>query len=133
MEFCNHVNILITCCCPLGSMDRPDAFKPEGKPKLLEDPTISKIAKQHSISTAQVCLKWCLQTGSSAIPKSVNPKRLAKNLAATQEPCLTDENLAELKTLIRDRRYLDGSFWAPEGSPHTLESLWDEGHKPFVG
>ena len=22
-------------------------------------------------------------------------------------------------------RYIDGSFWAPEGSPYTIESLWD--------
>lgn len=46
----------------------------------LEDPTISRIAAAHSKSPAQVMLRWHLQEGRSAIPKSTRPHRIAENI-----------------------------------------------------
>ena len=44
------------------------------------DPTIVAIAQAHAKSPAQVMLRWHLQQGRSAIPKSTNPARIAENL-----------------------------------------------------
>lgn len=44
-----------------------------------DDPTLLKIARQHGKTPAQVMLRWHLQQGRSAIPKSVRPGRIAEN------------------------------------------------------
>ena len=38
----------------------------------------------------------------------------------------SDDDLNEIADLDRHRRYVDGAFWAQEGSPYTLATLWDE-------
>ena len=44
-----------------------------------DDPTLLEIARQHGKSAAQVMLRWHLQEGRSAIPKSTKPARIAEN------------------------------------------------------
>ena len=44
-----------------------------------DDPTLLEIAKQCGKSAPQVMLRWHLQEGRSAIPKSVKPRRIAEN------------------------------------------------------
>ena len=44
-----------------------------------DDPTLLEIARMHGKSAAQVMLRWHLQEGRSAIPKSVKPARIAEN------------------------------------------------------
>jgi diketogulonate reductase-like aldo/keto reductase len=41
----------------------------------LQDPVIGEIAKAHDKTPVQVMLRWHLQQGRSAIPKSTNPQR----------------------------------------------------------
>ena len=45
----------------------------------LQDPTIATIAEAHDQTPAQVMLRRHLQQGRQAIPKSVNPSRIAEN------------------------------------------------------
>jgi 2,5-diketo-D-gluconate reductase A len=45
----------------------------------LNDPVIAAIGAEHGKSNAQVMLRWHLQNGRSAIPKSVRPERIAEN------------------------------------------------------
>ena len=46
-----------------------------------DDPTLLEIARDYGMSAAQVLLRWHLQEGRSAIPKSVKPERIAENFA----------------------------------------------------
>lgn len=46
---------------------------------VLGDPTLAQIAQAHGKSPAQVMLRWHLQEGRSAIPKSTNPARIKEN------------------------------------------------------
>ena len=50
-----------------------------GERSAFEDPTLLEIAVQHGKSAAQVMLRWHLQEGRSAIPKSTRPARIAEN------------------------------------------------------
>ncbi len=50
-----------------------------GEKRTFDDPTLQKIARQHGKSPAQVMLRWHLQEGRSAIPKSTKPARIAEN------------------------------------------------------
>jgi len=44
-----------------------------------DDPILVEIARQYGKTAAQVMLRWHLQEGRSAIPKSVKPERIAEN------------------------------------------------------
>lgn len=47
---------------------------------MLADPVITAIAEAHGRTPAQVVLRWIVQQGIVATPKSANPLRLAQNL-----------------------------------------------------
>ncbi|MCK6393250.1 aldo/keto reductase [Zoogloea sp.] len=47
---------------------------------MLADPVITAIAETHGRTPAQVVLRWIVQQGIVATPKSANPLRLAQNL-----------------------------------------------------
>ena len=47
--------------------------------RTFDDPTILGIANAHGKTAAQVMLRWHVQEGRSAIPKSVRPERIAEN------------------------------------------------------
>ncbi|MEU3573879.1 aldo/keto reductase [Kitasatospora sp. NPDC036755] len=58
-----------------------EAWSPLGQGKeLLSEPALVKIAEKHGRTVAQVVLRWHLQSGVIAIPKSVTPSRIRENL-----------------------------------------------------
>jgi 2,5-diketo-D-gluconate reductase A len=58
-----------------------EAWSPIGQGKgLLEEPTLTSIADSHGKSPAQVVLRWHMQLGNVAIPKSVTPDRIQQNI-----------------------------------------------------
>jgi diketogulonate reductase-like aldo/keto reductase len=57
----------------------------------LEDATLKKIAAAHGKTPAQVMLRWHLQQGRQAIPKSVTPSRIAENLDIFDFELTTDQ------------------------------------------
>jgi diketogulonate reductase-like aldo/keto reductase len=69
----------------------------------LEDATIKGIAAAHGKTPAQVMLRWHLQQGRQAIPKSVTPSRIAENLDIFDFE-LTTEQLAAIDALDTGRR-----------------------------
>ncbi len=86
-----------------------------GRTSTLQDPTIGEIAARHGKSPAQVMLRWHLQQGRSAIPKSVTPSRIGENFAVTDFD-LTDAELAAIDALDTDHR------GGPEPASMTLEA-----------
>ncbi|MFM7266800.1 MAG: aldo/keto reductase [Cyanobium sp.] len=125
VAYCTAEAIHITAYSPLGSQDRPAGLKNADEPVLLENPVIGAIAAEHGYSPAQVLLAWHLQSGISTIPKSVNPGRLQQNLAAA-EITLTPADLEQIAALDQNLRLVNGAFWLMEGSPWSLQTLWDE-------
>ncbi|GAA4929704.1 aldo/keto reductase [Streptomonospora halophila] len=56
-----------------------EAWSPLGQGQVLQDPTIAKVAEAYGKTPAQVILRWHLQMGNVAIPKSVTPERIRAN------------------------------------------------------
>lgn len=57
-----------------------EAWSPLGQGReLLGDPVLARIGAKHGKSAAQVVLRWHLQVGNVAIPKSVTPSRIREN------------------------------------------------------
>jgi alcohol dehydrogenase (NADP+) len=125
MADCAAAGVHVTAYSPLGSGDRPAALKGANEPVLLENPVIGAIAAEHGCSPAQVLIAWQLQSGISTIPKSVSAARLRENLVAAAIQ-LTAADLERIGELDQHLRLVDGSFWLMEGSPWTLQILWDE-------
>jgi diketogulonate reductase-like aldo/keto reductase len=55
------------------------AYSPLGQRRELDDPAIERIAKMLGRTSAQVVLRWLLQQGVVAIPKSATPERIREN------------------------------------------------------
>lgn len=125
VKYCASEGIHITAYSPLGSGDRPAFVKFADAPVLLENPVIRAIAQAHDRSPAQVLIAWHLQRGISTIPKSVTPARLRENFAAAELE-LTSAELERIATLDQHYRLIAGTFWAVEGGPWTLQTIWDE-------
>jgi len=49
----------------------------------LDDPVLREVAEAHSVTPAQVVLRWHLEHGVVVIPKSATPERIASNVAIT--------------------------------------------------
>jgi diketogulonate reductase-like aldo/keto reductase len=81
----------------------------------LADPTLLEIARRHGKSPAQVMLRWHLQNGRGAIPKSTKPARIAENFDIFDFE-LTQEQLVAIDALDT------GVRGGPEPDSITLES-----------
>jgi alcohol dehydrogenase (NADP+) len=121
--YCDEKGILMTAYSPLGSADRPANRIVENEPKLFQNKTIQKIAKELDCSPAQTMLAWAVNRGTSVIPKSVNEDRLAQNLNAADID-ISKKQMAELNAINMDYRYIKGDFWCLEASDYTVEGLW---------
>lgn len=56
-----------------------EAYSPLGQGTALGDPKIRKLASIYKRLPAQIVLRWHVQIGNVAIPRSVNPSRLGEN------------------------------------------------------
>ncbi|HLO94922.1 MAG TPA: aldo/keto reductase [Burkholderiaceae bacterium] len=59
---------------------RTQCWSPLGQGRLLQEPVLQRIAARHGRTAAQVLLRWHLDQGLIAIPKSAHPDRLRENL-----------------------------------------------------
>ncbi|MFE6717764.1 aldo/keto reductase [Streptomyces albidoflavus] len=81
-----------------------EAWSPLGQGKgLLEVPAIVAIARKHNVTPAQVVLRWHVQLGNVAIPKSVTPSRIVENIDIFSFE-LDEEDMAAIRALNEDRR-----------------------------
>jgi diketogulonate reductase-like aldo/keto reductase len=104
--------ILNQAWSPIGGIT---SYRPAEK-NAFEDPTLLAIAREHGKSAAQVMLRWHLQEGRSAIPKSVKPARIAENFDVFDFE-LSPEQLAAIDALET------GARGGPEPDIITLETF----------
>ena len=72
--------------------------------ELLSDPVISDIAKAHSVSSAQVILRWNLQKGVVVIPGSSNPEHIKEN-TELYHFTLTEDEMNRIHALDRGEKH----------------------------
>ena len=56
-----------------------EAWAPLGRGLFFDDPLLQSIAKEHSKTVAQIVLRWHMELGTIAIPKSQSAARMAEN------------------------------------------------------
>ncbi len=70
---------------------------------LLEDDLLSRIVKKYGKTTAQVALRWAVDSDMTPIPKSANPARIHQNRDIF-DFSLTAEEVKKIAALNHDRR-----------------------------
>ncbi len=105
--------ILTQAWSPIGGIT---FYRDGNSSSTLENPTIAGIASTHGKSPAQVMLRWHVQQGRSAIPKSTNPARIAENFDVFDFELGHDE-LAAIDALDTGHR------GGPEPEVITLETF----------
>jgi diketogulonate reductase-like aldo/keto reductase len=108
--------ILSQAWSPIGGIT---FYRDSGVGSTLADPTIAGIGEAHGKTPAQVMLRWHLQQGRSAIPKSTKPARIAENFDVFDFE-LTDTELSAIDGLDR------GVRGGPEPAAITLENFGRE-------
>jgi diketogulonate reductase-like aldo/keto reductase len=86
-----------------------------GEKRSFDDPTLLETKSRHGKSPAQVMLRWHLQQGRSAIPKSTKPARIAENFDVLDFELSSDDvaTIDGLETGVRG---------GPEPDAITLET-----------
>jgi len=96
VPFIQEKGIVVQCWYPLGGRGYTQA--------LLNDETIAGIAAAHSVSSAQVILRWDLQRGIVVIPGSSNPEHIRENLDLFDFE-LSDEEMKQIASLDRGEKH----------------------------
>jgi 2,5-diketo-D-gluconate reductase A len=80
-----------------------EAWSPLGKAQFLDEETIERIASAHGRTPAQVVLRWHVQLGNIAIPKSVTPSRIEENFHIFDFE-LSEDDMHDIFELDREER-----------------------------
>jgi diketogulonate reductase-like aldo/keto reductase len=96
---------------------RTEAWSPMGKRQApFTEPPVAEAAERHGVTPGQVILRWHVQLGSLAIPKSATPERQRQNLDVFGFE-LSDEEVDAISSLSRP----DGRLFG--GDPETHEEM----------
>lgn len=96
VPYMHNLGIVMQAWYPLGGRGHTGA--------LLSDGTITKIAGNHGVSSAQVILRWHLQRGVVAIPGSGNPEHILENISLFDFE-LTEAEMNAIAALDRNEKH----------------------------
>jgi diketogulonate reductase-like aldo/keto reductase len=74
------------------------AYSPIAKGHVKKDAVLAEIGRAHGKSAAQVCLRWLVQQGAVAIPRTSKIERLSENIEIF-DFMLSDAEMAQISTL----------------------------------
>lgn len=84
-EYCQANGILV------------EAYSPLATGAIVEHGLLSEMAERYGVSTARLCIRYCIEKGTLPLPKSVNRGRIAENLLVDFE--ISEEDVAYLDSL----------------------------------
>eukprot|EP01101_Sappina_pedata_P011388 TRINITY_DN7664_c0_g1_i1.p1 TRINITY_DN7664_c0_g1~~TRINITY_DN7664_c0_g1_i1.p1 ORF type:complete len:322 (+),score=153.32 TRINITY_DN7664_c0_g1_i1:30-995(+) len=106
VKYCQSKGIVIEAYSPLGT----PGVKGASEPTVLEDPILNELAKKYSRSVAQIALRWQIQRGVVALPKSVTPSRIQENFSVSDFE-LSQEDFDKITSIDRKYRFLNPDDW----------------------
>ena len=91
VEFCRDQGIQV------------EAYSPIAHGEALKNPAIAALAKKYGVSAAQLCIRYAIELGTVALPKTANPDHMADN--ADVEFTISREDMEVLKNMERIADY----------------------------
>ena len=92
---------LISFCKENGIL--PEAYSPIAHGEALKNKEIAEMAKKYGVSPAQLCIRYVLQLGMVALPKTADPEHMKNNADADFE--ISDEDMELLKSAQKIESY----------------------------
>ena len=86
-----------------------EAYSPITHGEALKNPAIVEMAKKYGVSAAQLCVRYVLQLGAVALPKTADPQHMEENAAV--DFVLTPEDMAALMQMEHIADYGEFSFF----------------------
>ena len=86
-----------------------EAYSPIAHGEALKNPVIAQMAQKYGVSAAQLCIRYVLQLGTVALPKTADPQHMAENAAV--DFVLTPEDMAALMQMEHITDYGEFSFF----------------------
>ncbi len=80
-----------------------EAYSPIAHGEALKNPAVTEMAKKYDVSPAQLCIRYVLQLGAVALPKTANPDHMANN--ADVDFTISEEDMRTLKNMERIADY----------------------------
>jgi len=105
-RYCDQESIAITAFSPLGADSYLSLGMAQAEERIIRDPLIIEIGENHGKTAAQVALRWAIQRGTIAIPKSQSSEHLKENFAI-YDFHLSDSDMLQIDLLNRNRRFND--------------------------
>ena len=94
VDFCRKNNIQV------------EAYSPIAHGEALKNPAIVKMAEKYGVSAAQLCIRYAIQLGTVALPKTADPGHMKSN--ADVDFVISEE---DMQTLLHMERIADyGAF-----------------------
>lgn len=90
MEYCRDKDILV------------EAYAPVAHGEALKNPAIGAMAEKYKVTIPQLCIRYCLQLGAVALPKTANPEHMKANSAVDFEISGADMDTLTKFEKIRD-------------------------------
>lgn len=111
LNLCKSLNIAVLAYCPLGRHKQE-----KREPKFLYDSKVEEIAKSYNKSTAQIAIRFSIQSGAIPIPKSASKIRIDENMNVFDFQ-LTNDEMNYMKTFHSDEHQIC-TFHFAKGSKH---------------
>ncbi|MEO0969844.1 MAG: aldo/keto reductase [Cyanobacteria bacterium J06639_18] len=121
--YCSDKEIHLTAYSPLGSGDRPEFLRHKGESPVLENEVVKVTAAEEGLTPAQLLIAWAIDRGTSVIPKSANPGRIAENLAAASHT-LSAKARSAIDGIDTRFRYVDIKEWYLPGITCESNDFW---------
>ena len=80
-----------------------EAYSPIAQGEALKNPAIAEMAKKYGVNAAQLCIRYVIELGAVALPKTANPDHMASNAAV--DFTILSEDMETLKHTDRIADY----------------------------
>ena len=97
MDYCNSQGILV------------EAYSPIAHGEALKNPEIAAMAAKYGVSPAALCIRYVLELGAVALPKTANPDHMKDNAAV--DFSITPEDMETLKQIKPIENYGEFSYF----------------------
>ena len=122
VQFCQHHNIQVVAFSPFGQQSYLTLFEEShSAPSLLDASEVKAMASKYGKTSAQVLLRWSVQRGVAAVPKSTNAARLKENLDVHSFE-LSEEEMRVLETFNKG---VNVRFNDPSKFAGLFCAIWD--------
>ncbi|MCI1498716.1 MAG: aldo/keto reductase [Olsenella sp.] len=90
-----------------------EAYSPVAHGEALKNPKIAEMAAKYSVSIPQLCIRYDLQLGMIALPKTANPEHMKSNADVDFE--ISSEDMEALKHIEKIKDYGDAGIFPVYG------------------